>query len=103
MSTPLESLNAAAFREQLRGKFNVNVGNGRLIALELVEVTESDPSPNIELFSLLFHGPLQPRLNQQIHRLEHEKLGAFEIFLTAIAEENNRTIYESVFHRFRKS
>lgn len=86
----------------MHSKFNVNAGNGSVIPLELIEVTESDPSPKIELFTLQFQGPLRPRLNQQIHRLEHEALGACEIFLTAIAEQDNSTIYESVFHRFRK-
>lgn len=102
MSNHLQSLNAQVFREQLRSKFNVKAGNGSAISLELIEVTESDPSPKIELFTLQFQGPLRPRLNQQIHRLEHEMLGACEIFLTAIAEQDNSTIYESVFHRFRK-
>jgi uncharacterized protein DUF6916 len=102
MSDHLQSLNARVFREQMHSKFNVNAGNGSVVPLELIEVTESDPSPKIELFTLQFQGPLRPRLNQQIHRLEHETLGACEIFLTAIAEQDNSTIYESVFHRFRK-
>jgi len=74
------------------------------IALELVDVIESDLSPKMELFSLHFRGPFRPRLDQQTHRLEHEILGDFEIFLTPIsADQQNGTIYEAVFHRFRKS
>ena len=73
------------------------------LTLELIEVMERDPSPKIELFSLQFRGPAAPRLPQQIHRLEHDKLGAFEIFLTAIgADPEQGILYESVFHRFRK-
>ena len=73
------------------------------ITLELVDVVENDLSPKMELFSLQFRGPFRPRLDQQTHRLEHEKLGEFEIFLTPIsADQQSGTIYEAVFHRFRK-
>jgi hypothetical protein len=40
---------------------------------------------------------------QSIHPLEHDKLGRFDIFLTAIAGDEQGIIYESVFHRFRKT
>jgi hypothetical protein len=40
---------------------------------------------------------------QQIHTLEHDKLGRFAIFLTAIAGDAESITYESVFHRFRKN
>ena len=46
---------------------------------------------------------IQAAAGQQTHRLEHEKLGEFEIFLTPVsADQQNGTIYEAVFHRFRK-
>jgi hypothetical protein len=73
------------------------------LPLELIEVKESDPSPKIELFSLQFRGPAAPRMAQQIHTLEHDKLGRFAIFLTAIAGDAEGITYESVFHRFRKN
>lgn len=101
MSTPLRQLNAQVFREQLHTKFKVNIGGEEPLVLELQEVHERHDSPAMELFSLHFLGPVTPRLAQQIHRLEHEKLGDFEIFLTAIGADQQGTMYESVFHRFR--
>jgi hypothetical protein len=102
MLTPLDKLNAQVFREQLHTKFKVLLGGAALL-LELVEVAERDSSPQMELFSLHFRGPSAPRLPQQVHRLEHERLGAFEIFLTAIDPgQEPGMLYESVFHRFRK-
>jgi len=102
MLTPLDQLDAKVFREQLNTKFKVMLG-GAPVLLELVEVAERDSSPQMELFSLHFRGPGAPRLPQQVHRLEHEKLGAFEIFLTAIDPgQEPGMLYESVFHRFRK-
>ena len=103
MPTPLQNLNAKLFREQLNSPFNVQHGPAGAIALELIDVIENDLSPKMELFSLHFRGPFRPRLDQQMHRLEHEKLGDFEIFLTPIsADQRDGTIYEAVFHRFRK-
>jgi len=104
MQTSLENLNAKVFREHLGSKFNVHFANIPPLVLELLEVEESDPSPEIELFSLQFRGPFQPRLDQRTHRMEHEQLGVVEIFLTPIsADQQSGTVYESVFHRFRKS
>ena len=103
MSTPLDRLSAQVFREHLRTKFNVRNGTAGNIPLELVEVVEGNTAPKIELFSLFFRGPFTPRLPQQIHGLEHDKLGLVEILLTPVdADQDNGTMYEAVFHRFRK-
>ena len=103
MLTSLDKLNAKIFSEQLHTQFKVAVGAAGPMTLELVEVAEHDSAPNMELFSLQFAGPEGPRLPQQIYRLEHDKLGAIEIFLTAVGiDPEKRLLYESVFHRFRK-
>ncbi len=104
MTSPLDKFNSRTFTAQLHTRFKVHLPSAASTSLELVEVIDRDPSPEIELFSLHFLGPLTPRLEQQIHRLEHETLGEFEIFLTAIGAEPGRGIqYECVFHRFRKA
>jgi hypothetical protein len=101
MSTPLDDLNAKIFREQLHSQFKVQQYPNGTITLELIDVVESDLSPKMELFSLQFRGPATPRIPQLIHTLEHDKLGRFDIFLTAIAGDAQGITYESVFHRFR--
>jgi hypothetical protein len=103
MLTSLESLNSKSFSEQLHTQFRLMREGAEPLPLELIEVKESDPSPKIELFSLQFRGPAAPRMAQQIHTLEHDKLGRFAIFLTAIAGDAEGITYESVFHRFRKN
>ncbi|MGH9569774.1 MAG: DUF6916 family protein [Candidatus Angelobacter sp.] len=104
MSIPLENLNAKLFREHLHTKFTVQDGTAGTVLLELSDAVEGDTSPKMELFSVYFRGPFTPRLSQQIHRLQHEKLGVVEIFLTAIeADQEKGTLYESVFHRFRQA
>ena len=87
MPTPLEDLNAKFFREQLNTPIQSPAGPAGTITLELVDVIENDLSPKMELFSLHFRGPFRPRLSQQTHRLEHETLGDFEIFLTPISAD----------------
>ncbi|MBZ5523046.1 MAG: hypothetical protein LAP21_12480 [Acidobacteriia bacterium] len=103
MSSILDTFNSQTFAEQLHTKFLVPLKDMEPLALELVEVNERPSAPNIEQFSLLFRGPVSPRLVQQIRGLEHEKLGRFELFLTAIAGDQTSTTYEAVFHRFRKN
>jgi uncharacterized protein DUF6916 len=99
MPTALDKLNAKIFSEQLHTSFNVSTSGAGPMVLELFEVSEHETSPKMELFTLHFLGTAP----QQIHRLEHEKLGTVEIFLTAIGQDaEQRIIYESVFHRFRK-
>ena len=101
METPLEKLNAKTFAEHLHTRFKVQHGNST-VALELAEVTERDIAPRVEAFCLIFHGPVSPRLPQQILRLEHENLGTIPIFLTAIAGDAEGISYEAVFNRIRK-
>jgi hypothetical protein len=102
MLTSLDTLNAKVFTEQLHTQFSVQLGSAEPVMLELVEVSERDNGPRMELFSLLFRGPDRPRLEQRTHRLEHAKLGTFEIFLTAVEGDAQGIVYESIFHRFRK-
>src|SRR5258708_35374611 len=98
MPTSLDSLNAGIFSQHLQTQFKLLREGAEPIPLELIEVKESDPSPKIELFTLHFRGPAEPRMAQHIHRLEHEKLGAFDIFLTAIGADEQGITYASVFH-----
>ncbi len=102
MADSLDKLNSKIFAAQLHTNFKVHAGNADPLTLELSEVNERQVQPEIELFSLLFRGPLAPRLAQQIHHFEHEKLGTFDLFLTAIGADEKGTTYEVVFHRLRK-
>jgi hypothetical protein len=62
--------------------------------VELVEVTEIPREPGGRApFSLVFQGGPDPPLPQGIHRVQHDQLGAIEIFLVPIAAG----LYEAVF------
>ena len=102
MPNPLDAFNSKSFAEQLHTKFKVELNDQPPVELELVEVKDRETAPKFELFSLEFRGPYSPRLNQQIHHFEHEKLGAFDLFLTAVGVDQEGLVYEVVFHRFRQ-
>jgi hypothetical protein len=102
MDTPLEQLNAKIFSEQLHTQFRVHVDDGKTVNLELAEVEERNTSPRIELFFVRFRGPAAQFLTQKIYRMEHEKLGALSIFITAIDSDETGVQYEAVFHRYHK-
>jgi hypothetical protein len=97
----LYTLNSKSFVDQLHTRFQVRAGEEAPQTLELVEVSQPATPPNIECFSLHFRGPVTPRLQQRIHRFEHEKLGNFDLFLTVIGADEAGTIYEVIFHRLR--
>ena len=102
MPIPLDEFNSKVFTGQLHTKFTVHLPGQAPVELTLIEVKEQETAPKFELFTLVFQGPHAPRLDQRIHHLEHEKLGSFELFLTAVGAEQDGLLYEAVFHRLRK-
>jgi len=97
-----DNLTCQAFSGLLRNTFRVLLPGSPPLPLELTEVTEHSSSPQVESFSLIFRGPLAPVLPQQIHKVEHDKLGAFDLFLVSIGPDKAGTCYQAVFNRLRK-
>jgi hypothetical protein len=98
----LYELHGKTFAGHLHSLFNVDAGGPAPLALRLIAVNEPSTPPNIELFSLVFAGPVSPRLAQQTFRVEHAKIGTFQLFLTAIAGDSDGITYEAIFHRLVK-
>jgi len=98
----LENLNSRAFSEQLHTNFQLRIPGAAPSPLELVEVTEKDPSPKVEQFCLVFRGPLTPHLPQGIYTFEHEKLGKFDLFLVPLGPDSAGMCYQVIFNRLRQ-
>ncbi len=49
-------------------------------------------------FSLIFRGPRDVLLPQRTYRFEHDRLGAFEIFIVPIGPDEAGHRYEAVFN-----
>ena len=90
----LETLTAADFAPLRGDRFRIVPGDSDPFEAELAEVTEIPREPGGRApFSLVFQGGPNPPLPQQIYRVEHDQVGAIEIFLVPIAADR----YEAVF------
>jgi hypothetical protein len=89
----LEALTADDFAPLRDQPFRLSA-DGPPLALTLVEVTAGDGG---RPFSLLFRGPAEPLLPQRIYRIEHQALGALELFLVPVGREPDGLRYEAVF------
>ena len=90
----LDSLSVADFAPLRGDRFRIAPEDSPPFDVELVEVTEIAREPGGRApFSLEFRGGPDPPLPQRIYRVEHDDLGAIEIFLVPIASDR----YEAVF------
>ena len=95
----LESFTLETFTPHLNEPFWIVLDDGK-VETRLVRAhawgdgaRASDRDP----FSLEFVGPGRFVLPQQTYRVEHEALGAFEIFLVPLGPEGAGRRYEAVF------
>src|SRR5579859_7188674 len=106
----LDELSFSTFTAQLKTRFRVCVSPARVVELELAEATpqkeyprqSSQPAPDAdnEKFSLFFRGPRNERLEQNMFRFEHDKIGRFDLFIVPILSRDIRYFYyEAVFNR----
>ena len=98
----LETFTLATFAEHAGQKFRMHVGPSEAIELELIEIFARTSGAVIgdarrEPFSIVFRGPTHPLQQQRIYKLEHEKLGTFELFLVPIGPDKDGMRYEAVF------
>lgn len=97
----LDKLHDTDFLPYINQIFRVRLDGVEPIALELVNVTESGPKSRPDArrpFSLYFLGPVSPQyLVQRTYRLEHEQMGAFDLFIVPLGPETGRMRYEAIF------
>lgn len=80
-------------------KFLMHYGDSQTAELELISATDVGSSNRQIQFSLVFKGPPEGPAAQNIFRLEHEELGALDLFLVPIARDKDGLTYEAVFNR----
>jgi hypothetical protein len=77
------------------------------VELCLVEVkgyeinSERESQQGMERFSVFFSGPSDCYLPQKTYSLDHEQMGAFDIFLVPIGRNDEGYNYEAVFNYFK--
>lgn len=92
----------AQFAEQLNQTFVIQLGDESILHLTLAEVSEFRESARQARFSLIFTGPGETFLPQQVYSLHHEALGNFDLFLVPVGNEQDNFLYQAVFNQLRK-
>jgi len=101
MSAPLTE---KEFSKHVNTKFRVAVEPP--VELELTEVKgylrKEHEETGMERFSAFFRGPDDRYLSQQIYSIEHEQMGAFELFLVPVSQGQEVYRYEAVFNYYQQ-
>jgi hypothetical protein len=104
----LESLTEASFAPYVGTEFRIHIDASTAVSAELVEVTARPKrttrvpwdtgEPRREPFSIVFRGPLDRPLLQQMYTVEHETIGIIEgLFLVPVGINRDGRFYEAVF------
>jgi hypothetical protein len=103
-------LRAGTFSTQLNTPFRIQLSPVTAMEVELVEVTEKGvldgqqrlTAARQERFSLVFRGPPEERLQQGMYQMQHDQLGAFDLFLVPVGRDHYGVYYEAVFNQLRR-
>lgn len=79
--------------------FRVVGGPFDSVELRLAELKDGRAAAGYEVFSLFFHGPVEPRLEQATYTMSHPVLGAQALFLVPIEARPDGIRYEALFNR----
>jgi hypothetical protein len=98
----LQHLHADTFEPHVNTSFRICDGAGRTIDVLLARVDRLSSSPTLEQFSVVFRGPANLPLAQGTYQVEHDTLGAFQLFITPIVGSGpTQMFYEACFNRRR--
>jgi hypothetical protein len=97
-SKVLERLTVEDFVPHQGDRYRVVPPNKPPFEVELIEVSAGEAhGPTRQQFSLVFRGGPPSPLPQQILRVEHDRLGALDIFLVPLGPDEHGQRYEAVF------
>ena len=100
----LDQLKSTDFSPYLHQSFAIHYGAAEPLLAELVEVAELGPAPERAgapqraPFSIILRGPRRPVLPQRIYHLEHDGMGALDIFIVPIGPDQAGMRYEAIFN-----
>ncbi len=91
------------FAGRVGERFRILIDEATALTTLLIEVTPA-PDPGIRSaragrapFSLVFRSPPGAPLPQHIYRVQHDELGALDLFLVPIGPDEEGMRYEAVF------
>jgi Domain of unknown function (DUF6916) len=98
----LDTLTSADFSTHLEESFTLTLADGSQHAMTLVKITElgerQEETGGRRPFSLIFRGPLELRLPQQIYSLTHPGVGSLQIFIVPVGPDQTGQCYEAIFN-----
>ena len=95
----LETFTMQTFSEHLNTSFRLRLNDADAMEAQLVEVRDNGTTTYQEQFSLIFRTPRDRPPQQGLYKIEHEKLGEFELFLVPVRADRQGMNYEAVFNR----
>ena len=95
----IETFTIDLFSGDVGGKYLMHYGEGKTAELELVSVRDVGSSVRQEQFALEFRAPVDAPIAQGIYQVEHDKLGALNLFLVPISRDQHGLHYEAIFNR----
>ena len=95
----LEKLTKETFLPRKGQTFKLSDEAAGEVDLRLAEVETNglQGRADRQQFSLQFHGPREPLLSQQIYHLENAEMGALDLFLVPVHQDEEGAVYEAVF------
>jgi len=93
------SMNYEQFAASLNDRFQIHLSEEKIVAVDLIEVSDFKKSAVQESFWLVFRGSNSEPLGQGTYTFVHPKLGRLEIFMTPIKQDKEGLYYECVFNR----
>jgi hypothetical protein len=100
----LERISADDFTPALGGSFTLSAAEDVSLELELLAAETypagapaRDDSGRRTPFRVRFRGPAEPLLEQRIYRVEHDSVGALDVFLVPLGVGEEGALYEAIF------
>lgn len=97
----IETLTHSTFTDLKGTKFKLYDGQDEPSEIELISVGEFVETNRQEMFGILFSIPEWRQPTQGLYKLEHEKIGTFELFLVPVTSDEG-IAYEAIFNNLKK-
>jgi hypothetical protein len=98
----IEKFNPDFMRPYLNTRFRIAIPDIDPLELELVDIKERN-NEGMESFSLIFKGPLDRVVYDNTYPMEHDQIGAFEMFIGPFLTPTKKDAiyYQAVFSKLK--
>ena len=97
----LDRLTSADWKPYLDQPFRITPHGSPPLEAVLIEVRDlgrlAEDDSTRRPFSILFRGPTEPVVPQQICRVEHPQMGALDLFTVPVGSDREGMLYEAIF------